>query len=70
MHLNKRAKKRKFLFHNHATSLRIYSYGDCYRFGEESAGRLRAEPKFYETYEKALNALQRYSKKHYGEKSL
>lgn len=69
-------KMRKWLFKNHGTSLRVRKVGDRFCFHEThlhwmvSSEKERGQPaKLYSTYEDAVKAMQRYSKRYYGEKA-
>jgi hypothetical protein len=60
-------KGRQRVFKNHAVKLVIRTYPHGFVFGES---HLFEGSKPYKTYDECLKALQRYSKKYYGEKAL
>ena len=65
--MRKKKLKRKWLFNNHGTKLRIKKH--CGGFIFKEAHLCDWDNKVYKEYELAFKAMQRYSKKHYGEKA-
>jgi len=75
--VKKKTARRKFAFKNHAVTLKVRKIGARFVYGEwnsfsrcllwcDSDSR-SGGPKFFKTYEAAVKAMQRYSKRYYGE---
>ena len=59
------------VFKNHAVSIKVIKYGQGYIFFEAHLPRgTRHTSRVYPTREAAIQAMQRYSYEHYGEKAV